>query len=106
MTKSYAGKKPCLLSLEQVIDLYVDYCFRMKAAFPGVSIGFTEELRAFNLIGLDGAVYPSSDPTNINMDFETVIRLVTAKAAKRGVTIDYFVLDGGELGSCYIIGRC
>ncbi len=84
---------PCPLPIETVVDLYVDYVYKMQATFPGVSIGFTEGLGAFSLIGLDNVYYKSTDPTNINIDFETLIKLITTKATQRGITINHFIID-------------
>jgi hypothetical protein len=113
MNKRYGGANPCKLSLSQLVDLYIDNAVKMKAAFPGISIGITEGLGAFNLIGLDGTNYRSTDPTNINLNFDELIRLITTKASQRGISIDYFVVDyadsvtfdaGQYPGSHYITG--
>lgn len=93
MNKRYGGANPCRLSLSQVVDLYITNAVKMKSAFPGISIGLTEGLGAFNLIGLDGTQYVSTDPDNINLNFEELIKLITSKAKKNGIKIDYFVID-------------
>ncbi len=94
LNKSYArGLKACDLSIDELIELYINYCVKIKSLIPGVSIGLTEGLGAFKLAGLDGITYRSTVPDSIEIDFENFLSKLSQMAKKKNITIDYFVID-------------
>lgn len=86
-------------TMDALLRELMDYFVAVQKVHPNVRLGVIESLGYFHVKGRGGRVYPTTDPRLPNWDFEEFLDNLLAAAKSRGVTIDFFDIDFGYIGS-------